>query len=144
MPDSRSSRVIGAPQVEVWEVVSDPHHMPRWWPGVARMEGVHEDRFTQVMKTRRGRPVRIDFRVAASDRPWSCVWSQEIVGTPFARVLHECTIEVRLEPVQRGTEVTLSQHQRLRGYSWTGGLMLRRATARRLAEALAALERAFG
>lgn len=144
MPASRSSRLIPAPQIEVWEMVSDPHHMPRWWPGVARMEGVHEDRFTQVMKTRKGRPVRIDFRVAMSDRPWSCVWQQQIAGTPFARVLRDCTIEVRLEPVQDGTEVTISQSQHLRGYSWTGGLMLRRATGRRLAEALEGLARAFG
>ncbi|MGH2876055.1 MAG: SRPBCC family protein [Solirubrobacteraceae bacterium] len=144
MPESHSTRLIAAPQVEVWDVVSDPDHLPRWWPGVARMEGVHDDRFTQVMHTRRGRPVRIDFRVAAFDRPWSCLWAQEIAGTPFARVLRECTIELRLEPAEGGTLVTLTQRQRLRGYSWTGGWMLRRATGARLAEALAGLARAFG
>ena len=43
--------------------------MPRWWPGVERMEGVEADRFTQVFKTKRGRPVRADFRVLRSEPP---------------------------------------------------------------------------
>ena len=45
--------------------------MPRWWPGVVRMEGVQEDRFTQVFVTKKGRPVRDRFpsaRLAASGR----------------------------------------------------------------------------
>jgi hypothetical protein len=37
--------------------------------------------------------------------------------------------------------VTIEQRQRLRGYSATGGFMLRRATGRKLEEALDGLER---
>ena len=113
--------------------------MPRWWPGVVRMEGVTPDRSTQVLRTRRGKPVRADFRVVASDRPWTRAWTQEVRGTPFARVLRESTVEVRLEPAEGGTRVTITQHQKLRGYSLTGGLMVRRASAAKLAEALDAL-----
>ena len=106
-------------------MIADPHHMPRWWPGVTRMEGVEADRFTQVFTTKRGRPVRIDFQVIHSEPPWARAWQQEIAGTPFERVLNESIIEVNLEPVEGGTEVTIGQQQKLRGYSRTGGFLLR-------------------
>ena len=63
------SRVLAAPLVDVWKVIEDAHQMPRWWPSVERMEGVEDDRFTQVFKTRRRRTVRADFRVLASEPP---------------------------------------------------------------------------
>ena len=110
--------------------------MPRWWPGVERMEGVDDDRFTQVFKTKRGRPVRADFRVLSLGAAVARSWEQEIAGTPFERVLNESVTEVALKPVPGGTEVTIVQHQKLRGYSRTGGFMLRRATAAKLDEAL--------
>lgn len=141
MAITRRTRTVRAPQQQVWELIADPHHMPRWWPGVMRVEGVEEDRFTQVFTTKRGRPVRVDFRVLDADPPWSRAWEQEIAGTPFERVLNESVIEIRLESVDGGTEVTISHEQKLRGYSRTGGLMLRRATRSKLDEALAGLER---
>jgi hypothetical protein len=115
--------------------------MPRWWPGVDRMEGVEDDSFTQVLKTKRGRPVRADFRVVRSEPPWTRSWAQDVAGTPFERVLTESVVEVRLEPGAGGTEVTISQQQKLRGYSRTGGLLLRRATDSKLNEALDGLAR---
>ena len=118
--------------------------MPRWWPGVARMEGVEDDRWTQVYVTKRGRPVRADFNLLVSDRPWRRCWQQEIPGTPFERVLSESITDIVLEPVQEGTKVTIAQHQKLRGYSRTGGFLVRRATAKRLDEALDGLERILG
>jgi uncharacterized protein YndB with AHSA1/START domain len=144
MANAKHSRVISAPQMDVWELISDPHHMPRWWPGVERVEGVNEDRFTQVFKTKRGRPVRADFRVVESAAPWRRAWEQEIPGTPFARVLNESVVTIVLEPMGEKTEVTIAQLQKLRGYSRTGGLMLRRATAAKLSEALDGLERLIG
>ena len=144
MASSWRSRVLPASQQELWELIADPHHMPRWWPGVTRMEGVESDRFTQVHKTKRGRAVRIDFRVIESDPPWARAWEQEIAGTPFERVLNESVTEVRLEPVAGGTEVTIGQLQKLRGYSRTGGVLLKRATRSKLDEALDGLERILG
>jgi uncharacterized protein YndB with AHSA1/START domain len=136
--------VVGAPQQQVWELLADPHHMPRWWPGVVRVEGVEDDRFTQVFQTKKGRPVRMDFRVLASEAPWRRTWAQEIEGTPFERVLNESVIEVALESEGAGTLVTIAQSQKLRGYSKTGGLLLRRATGGKLQEALDGLVRALG
>ena len=139
MATAHATRTIDAGQQSLWELISDPHHLPRWWPGVDRVEGVADDRFTQVLKTKRGRPVRADFHVIHSEPPWATAWEQEIPGTPFARVLQESVIEVALEPVGAQTTVTIAHMQKLRGYSRTGGLLLRRATASRLDEALESL-----
>ncbi len=151
MPKARRSRIFAAAPQRLWELIEDPHHMPRWWPGVTRMEGVEEDRFTQVFMTKRGRPVRMDFHVLESEAPDTLGetqgrrrWEQELPGTPFERVLGESTTEVLLEPHDGGTRITIEQRQKLRGYSRTGGLLLRRATGKKLDEALDGLERIGG
>jgi uncharacterized protein YndB with AHSA1/START domain len=141
VPSARRSRTLAASPETLWELIADPHHMPRWWPGVERMEGVEADRFTQVFKTQRGRPVRADFRVLESTPPTTRSWEQEVAGTPFERVLSSSVIEVSLAPAGEGTEVTISHQQKLRGYSRTGGFLLRRATASKLDEALDGLAR---
>lgn len=110
------------------------------------MEGVHEDRFTQVYATKRGRAVRMDFRLLASDPPERggparVSFEQDVLGTPFERVLNQSITEVVLEPEDRATKVTIAQKQKLRGYSRTGGWLLRRVTGRRLQQALEGLER---
>jgi uncharacterized protein YndB with AHSA1/START domain len=144
------TRVLAAPVQEVWAVIEDPYQMPRWWPSVERMEGVEDDRFTQVFKTRRRRTVRADFRVLASEPPGGeytsghRTLSQEVVGTPFETVLHESITEIAVEPADGGTKVTIAQRQRLRGYSKTGALAMRSATRKRLDEALDGLERILG
>jgi|SRR5579884_2652038 len=140
MPTVSRSRVLPAPLERVWELIEDPHHLPRWWPQVRRVEGVEEDRFTEVMYTRKGKPVRVDFRIIAAEPPSRIAWEQDIPGTPFERVLAESVIELVLEPEGAATRVTIAQRQRLRGYSRTGGWMLRRATRGKLSEALDGLE----
>lgn len=148
MATARRQRTIEVSPDAVWEVVGDPHHFPRWWPGVTRMEGVSDDGWTQVFITKKGRAVRVDFRLLSSEAPIGGTgmrsWEQEIAGTPFERVLNESITEVVLEPVDAGTRVTISQQQKLRGYSRTGGMMLNRATKKRLDEALDGLERVCG
>jgi uncharacterized protein YndB with AHSA1/START domain len=136
--------VISAPQTEVWELIADPHHHPRWWPGVDRVEGVEDDHFTHVLKTKRGRPVRADFVIVENNAPWVSAWRQELAGTPFARVLSESVIQLNLEPHGEATTVTIVHQQKMRGYSRTGGLMVRRATDDRLDKALEGLARLFG
>ena len=144
MPTAHRTRTLPAPQQEVWDLISDPHHMARWWPGVDRIEGVAGDRFTQVFKTRRGRPVRADFHLIDLQPPSLCAWEQEIEGTPFARVLSELVIEVRVQPAEGGSEVTVAEMHKLRGYSRTGGLAMRRMARRRLESALDGLQRILG
>jgi carbon monoxide dehydrogenase subunit G len=150
MPTVRRSKSVAASPQQVWRVIADPHHMPRWWPLVKRMEGVSEDQFTQVLSTRKGRLVRADFRVMVSEPPGAGgdpvgrrVWEQEVAGTPFERVLGEAVTEVLLEPEGGATRVTIALTQKLQGYSKTGGFLLRRATRAKLAEALEGLEQLF-
>ena len=140
MTIARKKRTVPAAPQRVWEVIEDPHRLPEWWPGVKRMEGVQDDRWTAVHATKRGRPVRVDFRLRHSEAPWLRSWEQEIPGTPFERVLNESIIEVQLEAVESGTRITIAQRQKLRGYSRTGGYLLRRATTAKLAQALEGLE----
>jgi uncharacterized protein YndB with AHSA1/START domain len=147
---ARRTRTIAAAPQRVWELVADPHHFPRWWPGVTRMEGVDEDRWTQVFMTQKGRPVRVDFRLLESEAPGADGaeqggrrrWAQEVEGSPFERVLGESITEVRLEPADQGTRVTIEQRQKLRGYSRFVGFVLRRASRTRLEQALEGLEQA--
>lgn len=134
-------KTIAASQLRVWEVLEDPHHLARWWPGIQRVEGVRDDRWTDVFVTKRGRPVRADFHLLVSERPWRRCWEQELQGTPFERVLAESITDVTLASAGDGTLLTIAQHQKLRGYSRTGGLLLRRAGARKLDEALEGLDR---
>jgi len=104
-----------------------------------------------VFMTKKGRPVRADFRLLSSEppgiggeAPGRRSWEQEVAGTPFERVLNESITEVLLEPVEAGTQVTIAQRQKLRGYSRTGSFLLRGATRGKLDEALDGLERICG
>lgn len=117
-------------------MLDDPHHLPRWWPGVARVETVQGGHWTQVYLTRRGRPVRLDYHRVLVDPPRRVVWEQEIEGTPLARVLAESLTEILLEQDGGATRVTIAQRQKLKGYSRTGGLLVRRGIAAKLDEAL--------
>lgn len=120
MPTTRRSRTVAAPVEELWTIVSDPHHLPRWWPRVERVEGVDETAFTQVMRTGKGRVVRADFDVLArSEDVHALTWSQRIAGTPFAAVLATAETDVSLAPAPGGaTEVSIELRQTLAG----GGL----------------------
>jgi uncharacterized protein YndB with AHSA1/START domain len=144
---AKRTRVVSAPVAEVWKVLEDPYQMPRWWPRVERMEGVEEDRFTQVFVSKRRRTVRADFRLLASEPPdaeYSSghrTWTQEVEGTPFERVLQESITEVLVETVPEGTRITLAQRQKLKGYTRVGALSMRGATVKRLDEALDGLAR---
>jgi carbon monoxide dehydrogenase subunit G len=151
MPTVRRTAVVAATPEAVWRLVADPHHFPRWWPGVTRMEGVEHERWTQVFVTRKGRPVRLDFRLLESQAPGKSPepaarrrWEQELTGGPFERVLAEAITEVRLEPGENGTRVTIEERQRPRGYARLVGVMWRRASRTRIDRALAGLEHAVG
>src|ERR1019366_8064586 len=101
MPTARRTRTIAAPPQELWDVVRDPHHLPRWWPRVTRVEGVEHGDFTEVMRRRKGKVVRADFSVLRCDEAaLRMTWSQRVQGTPFERVLASAETEVRLEPAQ--------------------------------------------
>jgi uncharacterized protein YndB with AHSA1/START domain len=143
MPTVSCSRSIPAPQAELWELLSDPHHQPRWWPHVERMEGVDEGGFTQVLKTRRGKAIRADFAVIARHPPSMVAWEQQLSGTPFARVLSESVMQVDLAPSGAATVVTISHRLKPRGYSRTGGFLIGRDTSKQLERLLDGIARLY-
>jgi carbon monoxide dehydrogenase subunit G len=144
MPTARRSRTVAAPPERVWEVVGDPHHLPRWWPKVTRVEAVTDEHFNEVLTTLDGRSLRADFRVVDSRAPERRAWEQELEGTPFERVFAAASTEVKLLPDGEGTRVTVVVRQQVRGSARLGGFMVRRATGRVLDEALDALEALHG
>jgi uncharacterized protein YndB with AHSA1/START domain len=126
----------------VWRIVADPAHLPRWWPGVRRVEGLSDSRFTQVRYTKKGRPVRVDFGICELRPPRLIAWSQELAGTPFERFLAQWRVEIALEPVTAElTEVTIAERQLMRGFSRFGSWIARRTSGRVLEEALEELDR---
>jgi carbon monoxide dehydrogenase subunit G len=146
MPSARRSRTIEAPLQELWEVLQDPHHLPRWWPRVERVEDVDGDAFTEVMRTAKGKLVRADFRLRRSTAgSHMLVWEQQLEGTPFARVLSFAETRVRLEPDAAATIVTIELEQRVNGvFARLGGFIVRRAAAATIEQALEGLARIGG
>jgi uncharacterized protein YndB with AHSA1/START domain len=146
VPTTRRSRTIGASPEQVWRTVCDPHHLPRWWPRVERVEDVEGGAFTEVMRTAKGKAVRADFRVLHSDeRRHTLTWEQQLEGTPFERLLREARTHLELRAEGAGTAVTIELHQRLAGFfPRFGGFMVKGAAARTIEEALDGLERVSG
>ncbi len=153
MPTARRSRTIAAPSQQLWELMRDPHHLPRWWPRVTRVEDVEADAFTEVMKTRKGKLVRADFSVVCDEAERTLTWVQRIEGTPFASVLESAETELRLESREEtATEVTIELRQQMAASSARhnsflrlaprfGGRLVRRAALATIDEALDGLER---
>jgi uncharacterized protein YndB with AHSA1/START domain len=140
MPTVVRSRTIAAPQQEIWELVSDPYHLPRWWPTVQRVEDVSEDAWTTVATSSRGRAVRFDWSRVYVNPPERIVWRQELAQTPFERFLRESITGVILSGSGEATRVELRIVRRLRGLARFGGIQMRRAVRRELDSALDALE----
>jgi uncharacterized protein YndB with AHSA1/START domain len=151
MPRVARTRTISAPRDRVWELVADPHHLPRWWPRTVRVEDVRQvgsgkrSRWTTVLGTERGRGVRADYRCTSAAARERYVWEQDIEGTPFERILRTASLEIELvDGKDARTRVRLTSEERLRGLSRLGSPMMRVATRRRLDQALDGIERAVG
>jgi uncharacterized protein YndB with AHSA1/START domain len=143
MPTVSRSRTLTADRDALWEVVSDPHHLPRWWPQLERVEDVSEDAWTKVLRSRRGRAVRMDYTRLGAEPPRMIEWRHQVEESPFEAILADSLTRITLEPDGEGrTRVELRTEQKLRGSNRLGGFMLKRATRRQLDEALDGLERA--
>ena len=146
MPTITRKRDLAAPPEDVWRLVGDPNHFPRWWPRVSRVESVREGRFTEVLTgARSGRAVKADFRIKEKRKERLLRFTQDIEGSPFEKVLKEAETRIELEPADGGTTVTIAMRQRPRGLArFGGGTMMRRATGRIVDDALDGLEAALG
>jgi uncharacterized protein YndB with AHSA1/START domain len=150
MPTVAASRTIAASPDAVWEMVGDPHHLPRWWPRVERVEGVEDQTFTEVLAGKNGKTVRADFALVEEVPERRLLWAQQLEGTPFSRMLRSAETEIALtERVDGGaeavTEVTIELRQELRGIlPRLGARLIKRAASATIEEALEGLERVFG
>jgi uncharacterized protein YndB with AHSA1/START domain len=140
----RKRTVTAAPDA-VWDLVSDPYHLPRWWPQVQRVEEVTGDAWTKVLRTPKGKTVRADYTRVEWRPPTLIVWRQEVEESPFEAILDEAVTTIALSPAgDEATELELTAEQELHGRYRFGGFMLRRATRRQLDQALDAIEDAVG
>ena len=87
MPTTRRTRFVGAAPEEVWRLVADPDHLPRWWPRVVRVESVAAERWTKVLGTEKGKKVRADELLVENEAPQRRVWTQELSQLLFWRDL---------------------------------------------------------
>lgn len=149
MPRVTRRRTIPAPPHEVWELVSDPYSLPRWWPRTSRVESVDRkpegkrSQWTKVLETAEGRGVRADFRCLSSAEGERYVWEQQLAGTPFEKHLRASSVEIGLRGAGEGTEVRLTAEQRLRGLSRLGSPMMRGGQGKTLEQALDGIEAAL-
>ena len=143
MPEVTRARTVAAPRERVWDLVSDPFHLPRWWPSTARVEDATALAWTSVLKTPRGATVRADYTRTEYDPPRRIGWRQELEESPFERVFISAETDVRLDPDGEGaTRVAVTTAERLRGRYRLGGWVVRRAARKRLDEALAGIAEA--
>ena len=144
MPTVSRSRVIAAIPEHVWDVVADPERLADWWPHVQRVEEIEPKAWTTVLASPKGgRSLRADYTLVASEHPRRRSWRHEVAASPFERVLTDSVTDIRLERVEAGTEVKISEEMGLRGFSRLGGGQVKRATRRKLDGALDGLERLF-
>lgn len=135
----RRTRLVAAPAAEVWRTVGDPHHLPRWWPRVERVEASDGKRFTEVLRSGRGASVRADFRVVDRKVGQRMAWEQDVEGTPFERMMKAARTTLSLSDASGGCEVALELDVKLAGVARLGGFQVRRALSKQLDEALTGL-----
>lgn len=136
MPTVSRKESISAPPDRIWDLVTDPYSLPRWWPRVQRVEEVSPESWTMVLASDRGKPVRADFSRVRAEPLALVEWEQELAETPFERFLSEARVRIEIGQASAGSTVEITTTERLRGLSRLGGLMVRRATGKRLDEAL--------
>jgi uncharacterized protein YndB with AHSA1/START domain len=136
--------VVPAPPEEVWRLVSDPAALPRWWPGVTRVEEATTEAWTTVMSSPKGKSVRADYTRLEVEPVRRLSWRQEIEESPFERILASAVTEVALVPDGDGTRVTVSLDQRPRGWARFAPFQFRAAGRRQVQGATEGLDAAFG
>lgn len=150
MPRVTRRRAISAPLADVWELISDPYSLPRWWPRTGRVENVdrkpgsRRSHWTKVLETAEGRGVRADYRCVSAAEGERYAWEQMLEETPFQRHLRGARVEIELSSDGPGrTRVSITSEQTLRGLSRLGSPMMRSGQRRIVDEALEGIERAL-
>ncbi len=135
---------------EVWELVSDPYSLPRWWPRTSGSRtssakgGGRRAEWTKVLETAEGRGVRADFRCLELGRGRALrLGAAARRGRRSSATCAAPRSRSALAEDEGGTEVSLTAEQTLRGMSRLGSPMMRRGQGALLDEALDGIERAL-
>ena len=140
----RRETVVAATPHEVWVVVSDPEQLPRWWPGVTRVEEATPEAWTKVLSSPRGKVVRADYTRVETVPEERLVWRQEVEGSPFERIVASALTTVSLAPAEgTGTKATIVLDQKPRGWARFAPVQFRAAAARQVKGAVDGLEALF-
>jgi uncharacterized protein YndB with AHSA1/START domain len=139
----RRETVVPRAPDEVWQVVSDPDQLPRWWPGVTRVEDASAQAWTTVLTSPKGKSVRMDYSRVEATEPTRLVWRQEVAASPFERILEEATTSLELAQTESGTRVAIELEQKPRGWARFAPLQFRAAGKRQVEGAVEGLERLF-
>jgi uncharacterized protein YndB with AHSA1/START domain len=140
---ARRDALVTATPEEIWAVVSVPDQLPRWWPGVARVEDASEDEWTTVLTSPKGKSVRADYSRVEAEPPRRLVWRQEVEETPFERILASAETTVSLTAAEGGTRVEVAIEQRPRGWARFAPMQFRSAATRQVAGAVEGLAGLF-
>jgi uncharacterized protein YndB with AHSA1/START domain len=141
----RRERSVAAGPEEIWRVISDPHRLPAWWPGVTRVEEVSPQAWTKVLQSAGGKAVRADFTRLEAEEPVRLSWRQELDETPFERLLNSSVTEIGLEPAAAGeTVVRIAIEHRPRGWARLSPFQMRAAATRQAEGALDGLALVVG
>jgi hypothetical protein len=91
-----------------------------------------------VLVSDRGKPIRADYSLTRTQPMELLEWEQELDETPFERMLSLSRLVFEFESEADGdvTTVAVRSYERLRGLARLGAPMVRRATRRRLHDAL--------
>jgi uncharacterized protein YndB with AHSA1/START domain len=140
----RRERTLPAAPEEIWRLVSDPESLPRWWPGVSRVEDASADAWTKVLSSPTGKTVRADYTRIEADEPSRLLWRHEVDESPFERILAESTTEIVLAVAADGaTRVSIAVSHRPRGWARLSPFQLRAAATRQVEGALEGLAQVF-
>lgn len=136
---ARREALLAVSPADVWATVGDPGTLARWWPRVERVESQDAAGFTEVFRTKQGRTVRADYRIATLEAERELRVVQQLAGTPFERIFSAASKRAVLAPEAGGTRVVLELDQTPAGMARFGAFMVRKAMRRQLDEALVAL-----
>jgi uncharacterized protein YndB with AHSA1/START domain len=139
----RREKVVPREVDEVWRLVSDPAQLPRWWPGVTRVEEATPEAWTTVLTSAAGKSVRMDYTRVEAAAPSRLSWRQEVEASPFERILAEATTSLELSQEESGTRVAIELDQKPRGWARFAPLQFRAAGTRQVQGAVEGLEKLF-
>ena len=141
----RRETLVAALPDEVWEVVSDPEQLPRWWPGVTRVEEATPESWSTVLAAPRGKAVRADYTRLEAVAGELLEWRQDVAGSPFERILASALTTIALAPTEGGaTRVVIGLDHKPRGWARLAPLQFRAAGSRQVQGAVDGLKALFG